>query len=45
MFAGSVKVNDTVHAMDSSGQPVEVGKVTKIIARQGLDKVTLPEAQ
>lgn len=41
---GTVKVNQNVHAMSADGKIIERGRVSKILAYRGLERVPLDEA-
>ncbi len=43
--SGQVKVNDPIRALDASGKVVEVGRATKLLAFDGLDRVPVDSAQ
>lgn len=42
---GTVKVNQPIHALDPSGQVVEQGRASKIMAFRGLERVPVDEAR
>jgi GTP-binding protein len=42
--AGSVKVNQSIHALDVDGKVVETGRASKILAFRGLERVPVEEA-
>ncbi len=42
---GSVKVNQAVHAMSADGKIIERGRVSKILAYRGLERVPLDSAE
>ncbi len=41
---GTVKVNQSIHAMSADGKIIERGRVSKILAYRGLERVPLTEA-
>jgi GTP-binding protein len=43
--SGSVKPNQAVKVLDRDGKPVESGRVTKVLAFRGLERVPLEEAE
>jgi len=43
--SGTVKVNDPIRALDNDGNIVEVGRASKLLAFQGLDRVPVEEAK
>ncbi len=43
--SGSVKVNDPIHAIDMDGKVVEVGRATKLMSFDGLERVPVDSAQ
>jgi GTP-binding protein len=43
--SGSIKVNDPIHALDSSGKVVETGRASKLMAFRGLERVPVEEAK
>ncbi len=43
--SGSLKVNDPIHALDRDGKVVEVGRATKLMSFDGLDRVPVDSAQ
>ncbi|MFC3098659.1 translational GTPase TypA [Alteraurantiacibacter palmitatis] len=43
--SGSIKVNDPIHALDSSGKVVETGRASKLLAFRGLERVPVDEAK
>ncbi len=43
--SGTVKVNDPIHALDSEGNVVEVGRATKLLSFDGLDRVPVENAR
>jgi GTP-binding protein len=45
VFSGSVKPNQAVKVLDRDGKVVESGRVTKILAFRGLERVNLDEAE
>ena len=42
--AGTVKVNQPIHALDSEGKVVEQGRASKLLAFRGLERVPVEEA-
>jgi GTP-binding protein len=45
IFAGSVKSNQPVKVLDREGKLVEAGRVSKILAFRGIDRVPIDEAE
>ncbi|MES2699478.1 MAG: translational GTPase TypA [Pseudomonadota bacterium] len=45
VFSGSIKVNDPIHALDSSGKVVETGRASKLLAFRGLERVPVDEVK
>ena len=45
IFSGSVKPNQTVKVLDREGKLIESGRVTKILAFRGLERVNLDDAE
>jgi len=43
--SGTVRVNDPIHAIDVEGKVVEVGRATKLMSFDGLDRVPVETAQ
>ncbi len=43
--SGSLKVNDPIHALDRDGKVVEVGRATKLMSFDGLERVPVDSAQ
>ena len=43
--SGTLKVNDPIHAIDVDGNVVEVGRATKLMSFDGLDRVPVESAQ
>jgi len=43
--SGTVKVNDPIRALDNDGNIVEVGRASKLLAFQGLERVPVDEAK
>jgi GTP-binding protein len=43
--SGTVKLNQAVHALDREGNKVEQGRITKILAFRGLERVPLESAE
>ena len=43
--SGTVNVNDPIHAIDMDGNVVEVGRATKLMSFDGLDRVPVESAQ
>lgn len=43
--SGIVKVNDTIKALNSVGEVVETGRISKLLSFRGLDRVPVTEAQ
>ncbi|MDP4539895.1 translational GTPase TypA [Qipengyuania sp. DY56-A-20] len=43
--SGTVRVNDPIHAIDVDGKVVEVGRATKLMSFDGLDRVPVETAQ
>ncbi len=44
IFAGSIKANQPVKVLDRTGALVEIGRVSKILAFRGIDRVPIEEA-
>ena len=42
--SGTVRVGDSVHAMTLAGEPIESGRITKIVKRRGVTRVDMTEA-
>ncbi|WP_100261349.1 translational GTPase TypA [Qipengyuania seohaensis] len=42
--SGSVKLNDPIHALDADGKVIEVGRATKLMAFDGLERVPVESA-
>ena len=42
---GKIKVNDPIHALDRDGKVIEVGRATKLMSFDGLDRVPVESAQ
>ena len=42
---GKIKVNDPIHALDRDGKVIEVGRATKLMSFDGLDRVPVDSAQ
>ncbi|WP_010410479.1 translational GTPase TypA [Citromicrobium sp. JLT1363] len=42
---GTIKVNDPIHALDRDGKVIEVGRATKLMSFDGLDRVPVESAQ
>jgi GTP-binding protein len=45
IFAGSVKANQSVKVLDREGNVVETGRVSKILAFRGIERVPIDEAE
>ncbi len=45
VFAGSIRPNQTVKVLDRMGNVVETGRVTKILAFRGIERVPIDEAE
>ncbi len=45
IFAGSVKANQSVKVIDREGKLVETGRVSKILAFRGIERVPIDEAE
>ncbi len=43
--SGSIKLNDPIHAIDMNGKVVEVGRATKLMSFDGLERVPVDTAQ
>ena len=43
--SGTVKLNDPIHALDSEGKVIEVGRATKLMSFRGLERVPVESAQ
>jgi GTP-binding protein len=43
--SGSIKVNDPIHALDSTGKVVEAGRASKLLAFRGLERIPVDEAK
>lgn len=43
--SGKIKVNDPIHAIDGEGNVVEVGRASKLMSFDGLDRVPVEHAQ
>ncbi|HNJ47383.1 MAG TPA: translational GTPase TypA [Novosphingobium sp.] len=43
--SGTVKVNDPIHALDADGKVIEVGRATKLLAFNGLERVPVDSAK
>ncbi|PZT91193.1 MAG: translational GTPase TypA [Citromicrobium sp.] len=43
--SGTVRLNDPIHALDSDGNVLEVGRATKLLSFDGLDRVPVESAQ
>jgi len=43
--SGRIRVNQPIHALDRDGKVIEVGRASKLMAFQGLDRVPVEEAQ
>lgn len=43
--SGTLKVNDPIHALDMDGNVVEVGRATKLMSFDGLERVPVESAQ
>lgn len=43
--SGKIKVNDPIHAIDAEGNIVEVGRASKLMSFDGLDRVPVEHAQ
>jgi GTP-binding protein len=43
--SGTVKVNQPIHALDMSGKVIETGRVSKLLAFRGLERVPVEEAK
>ena len=42
---GKIKVNDPIHALDRDGKVIEVGRATKLMSFDGLERVPVESAQ
>ncbi|KAJ3226017.1 hypothetical protein HK099_005723 [Clydaea vesicula] len=42
--SGTLKINDTIHAIDTDGKIISKGKCTKIFLRRGFDHISINEA-
>ncbi len=43
--SGTVKVNQPIHALDATGKVIETGRVSKLLAFRGLERVPVEEAK
>ncbi|WP_323809986.1 translational GTPase TypA [Sphingobium baderi] len=43
--SGTLKVNQSIHALDSEGKVIETGRASKILSFRGLDRVPVEEAK
>ncbi|MDP2131665.1 MAG: translational GTPase TypA [Erythrobacter sp.] len=43
--SGTIKVNDPIHAIDMDGKVIEVGRATKLMSFDGLERVPVETAQ
>ena len=43
--SGTVKLNDPIHALDAQGNVLEVGRATKLLSFDGLDRVPVESAE
>lgn len=43
--SGTIKVNDPIHALDRDGTVIEVGRATKLMSFQGLERVPVETAK
>ncbi len=43
--AGTVKINQPIHALDSDGKVIEQGRASKLLAFRGLERVPVEEAR
>ncbi|MCP9222670.1 translational GTPase TypA [Erythrobacter sp. LQ02-29] len=43
--SGTIKVNDPIHAIDADGKVIEVGRATKLLSFDGLDRVPVDSAR
>lgn len=43
--SGTVKVNQPIHALDMTGKVIETGRVSKLLAFRGLERVPVEEAK
>ena len=43
--SGRIKVNDPIHAIDREGKVIEVGRATKLMSFEGLERVPVETAQ
>ena len=43
--SGTIKVNGPIHALDNDGKVIEVGRASKLMAFQGLERVPVEEAR
>ncbi|WFL76467.1 translational GTPase TypA [Altererythrobacter arenosus] len=43
--SGTIKINDPIHALDMDGKVVEVGRATKLMSFDGLERVPVESAQ
>ncbi len=43
--AGTVKVNDPIHALDADGKVIETGRASKIFSFRGLERVPVEQAR
>ncbi|WP_421761904.1 translational GTPase TypA [Devosia sp.] len=45
IFSGSVKAGDSIHALSRDGKEVEKGRVSKVLAFRGLERVPVDQAE
>jgi GTP-binding protein len=43
--SGTIKVNQPIHALDAEGKVIEVGRASKLLSFNGLDRVPVDEAR
>ena len=43
--SGTIRVNQPIHAIDSDGKVIEVGRASKLMSFQGLERVAVEEAR
>jgi GTP-binding protein len=45
VYGGKIRVNDSVKSMRMNGDPVETGRITKILTFRGIERVAVDEAE
>ncbi len=43
--SGTIRVNDPIHALDMQGKVIEVGRASKLLSFEGLERVSVEEAR